>query len=323
MARSSSTRDFAYAAMADTRFDSAVVSPVWFCKTAVLVEMPAASFFCSASRVCRARATAALAASTAARFCTDRELRVTNFNADLVFQLLQTHLRLARFKLRAHLVRLRRAITQRNVDRNAHSLVGCSGIYQRVQSVAVSATWNASRRAATDWRIWTDVRGILRAAQSRSSVVSESIDSGQQRVANSLVADLAIIQIDAQFRKFRAVRQRIFQHVLHRRDRFLRRQVDGGGGNHLRLGEHRVFNRAAKRVLHQQLLQLQVGLRQNQSLLRRGNAVLRAHDLNRRQGSELHLLLIVGKRLLRERQRLLLHFRVFVGKRQIPIKFSI
>ena len=81
---------------AETRFDLAWVRALCCCRTSVVVEAPSAYFFCSASSDWRARSTAAWAAdSTLARFCCKRELRVANFDADFVFNLLQAHLGLA------------------------------------------------------------------------------------------------------------------------------------------------------------------------------------------------------------------------------------
>ena len=60
-------------------------------------------------------------------------------------------------------------------------------------------------------------------------------------------------------------------------------------------------------------------LSHSQRLLIRGHYALRTHNFDRRQGANLHLLFIVGERLLRQGQRFLLHLHVLVGIDQVPI----
>ena len=76
---------------------------------------------------------------------------------------------------------------------------------------------------------------------------------------------------------------------------------------------------AAERVLHEQLLQLQVSQGNRQTLLILGNGALGADNFDRRQAADFHLLLGIGERLVGESQRFLLHPSVLVGVNQIPV----
>src|SRR5450432_552904 len=113
--------------------------------------------------------------------------------------------------------------------------------------------------------------------------------------------------------------QRIVDHVLDGDDRLLVWHLHRRGRNHIGLGQNRIFDAAAERVLHEQLLQLKIVLRHNQILLIRGDRTLRAHHLNRRHRPDLRLALAVVQSLLRVGQRLLLHADVFVSEDQIPV----
>ena len=61
--------------------------------------------------------------------------------------------------------------------------------------------------------------------------------------------------------------KRIVHQVLSRDNRFRRRQFHGRGRNYFGIGQHRVDERAADRILHQQLLQFKISQRQGQGLL--------------------------------------------------------
>ena len=113
--------------------------------------------------------------------------------------------------------------------------------------------------------------------------------------------------------------ERIVHQVLGRDNRLLRRQFHGRGRNDFGIGQHRVDERAAERVLHQQLLQLKIGQRQGQGLLIGGDCALCPDHFDRREGPDFHLLLIVGERLLGESQLLLLNPDVLVGVHQVPV----
>jgi len=67
------------------------------------------------------------------------------------------------------------------------------------------------------------------------------------------------------------------------------------------------------------LLQLQIGLGDDQVLSASGGVRFRAHDFDRRQRPDLDLFPIIGERFLRQRQRTLLHLHVLVGIHQVPI----
>ncbi len=63
------------------------------------------------------------------------------------------------------------------------------------------------------------------------------------------------------FGQLRAMTERVADQILYRYHRFLFRQSHGGGGES-RSGPSQggIFERAAECILHQQLLQLQIGL---------------------------------------------------------------
>ena len=96
--------------------------------------------------------------------------------------------------------------------------------------------------------------------------------------------------------------------------RFLRRNLHCGSGNDFGVRQAGVDQRPTDGVLHQQLLQLEVRLRQSQLLLVTGDGALGAHYLNRRQGADIDLLFGVGQRLLRECQGFVLYPHIFVGE---------
>ncbi len=155
--------------------------------------------------------------------------------------------------------------------------------------------------------------------QSGAAVVREGVQRRQQRVLRGLVRDFAIGQIDASFGEFRTLRERLADEILGRHYWFLVRNLHGVGGNDFGIREHRVNQRAAEGVFHQQLLQFQVRPRRDQVLLPSGFFTLRTDDLDRRERSDLDLLLVVGKCLVGECERTLLHFHVFVGVDQVPV----
>ena len=113
--------------------------------------------------------------------------------------------------------------------------------------------------------------------------------------------------------------QRIVDQVLNRDDGLLLGNLHRRGGDDIGLRQQRIVNAAADRILHEQLLQLQVVLRDDQVLLVGGNDALRTHHLNRRHGAHLRLSFRVFQGLLRIGERLLLHANIFVGEHQIPV----
>ena len=62
------------------------------------------------------------------------KLGVADFDADLVFDLLQAHLGLLIFQFRADLHGLGGAVAQRDVELQANALVGVRGVHQLVES---------------------------------------------------------------------------------------------------------------------------------------------------------------------------------------------
>ena len=65
--------------------------------------------------------------------------------------------------------------------------------------------------------------------------------------------------------------QSLVDQILNGSDRLLLRQLHGRSGDDVCLGQDGIFNTAAERVLHQELLQLQVVLRHDEVLLTRGD----------------------------------------------------
>src|SRR5271169_312177 len=107
--------------------------------------------------------------------------------------------------------------------------------------------------------------------------------------------------------------------ILHGDDGLLLGNQHGGGRNYVSFGKHRIFDAAAKRVLHQQLLKLQVVLRQNQVLPAGGERAFGTDNLNGRHGADLGLALSIVERLLLVGEGLLLHADIFIGVDEIPV----
>ncbi len=68
----------------------------------------------------------------------DIELRIADFDAHLVFELLQAHLGLAVFEFRAHLVSLGGAVAQWNIQSQSQTFIGRGRGNQLVQGRAVT-----------------------------------------------------------------------------------------------------------------------------------------------------------------------------------------
>ncbi len=122
VARSSSMRDFSYAALAETRFDSPVVSVAASCR---IVDLRGESDFqlllIGVQRLAR-QVDGGLRGLHGGAVLLHIKLRVAHFDSHLILQLVLAHLRLAIFEFRAHLVRLRQAIANRNVQCRARRL---------------------------------------------------------------------------------------------------------------------------------------------------------------------------------------------------------
>ena len=76
------------------------------------------------------------------------KLRVADFNPHLIFQLMLTHLRLPVFQFTANLVRLRKAVAQRDGQRQPNALVGRGRVHELVQGAAIAY------RSTIDERWW-------------------------------------------------------------------------------------------------------------------------------------------------------------------------
>src|SRR6202034_663114 len=131
--------------------------------------------------------------------------------------------------------------------------------------------------------------------------------------------EIAAVEIDAGLNQFGAMPQGVIDQVLGWNHLFLRGNVHGRGRNHIRSGQRWILKTARKRILHQQLFQLQIGLRERHQLLILSDGALSAYGFDWRQAADLDLLLRIRKRLLGKRQRLILHAGVLVGIDQIPV----
>ena len=90
-------------------------------------------------------------------------------------------------------------------------------------------------------------------------------------------------------------------------------------GNHGRGGESGIVQVAADRLLHDQLLIFERGLRSNQVLRIAGHAVVGVQHVERRQGADRQLLAVVRGELRRLLQRSLLGLHVFIVGDQLPV----
>ncbi len=134
-----------------------------------------------------------------------------------------------------------------------------------------------------------------------------------------LVADLLAVQLNPRLDKLRPVLQRFIHQLFGWLNLLVFRNFHRRSRNHIGICQRRIVKCAAERVLHDQLFQLQVRLRNRQCLLIGCDRALCPHSFNRREATDLHLLLGVRKGLLREAQRFLLHPQIFIGIDQIPI----
>ena len=152
---------------------------------------------------------------------------------------------------------------------------------------------NSSR--ATVWEAW-----ILVTRQTRGPVKRVQIQRRAQRVLERLTRDLQIGQVDARHRDFGTRLQGLLNQVFNWTDLVLLVESQGVGGNDRRHRQHGISHVLGNGVLHQQLLELKIGLRADQVLFRRGNPALGLQQGNGSQGANPDLLLIVGERFLRQ-----------------------
>ena len=93
------------------------------------------------------------------------------------------------------------------------------------------------------------------------------------------------------------------------------------GGHDARLGDRRAGHAiAAQRILENGFLLQNPRLGDGQILLGAGQLGLGAHDLDRRQRPDLHLLLVVAEQLVIQIHRLLFHPGVFIEAHQVPVQ---
>ena len=108
--------------------------------------------------------------------------------------------------------------------------------------------------------------------------------------------------------------------MLYGRQVLLSGNLNGIRGNDLRLNNCGVIGQAAGQcVLDHQLLKLKVGSGGDEGLLGGGDGTLGAHYVQRRQGADFHLLLIVRQRFLRQGKRTLFYLKIFIGIYQVPV----
>src|SRR5438270_680039 len=88
-----------------------------------------------------------------------RKLGVADVNANLVLELLKAQLGLAIFQLRAHMISLRRSITDGDAHGDAGAFIGRRAVKQISQSAAEARGWSTDGNAAKD--------GVKRSAKQR------------------------------------------------------------------------------------------------------------------------------------------------------------
>ena len=257
------------------------------------------------------------------------KLGLADFDAHPIFGLLQSHLALPVFQFTADLERLSGAVAQRDVELQAHALIGSRGVDELIEGRTVACARHERRLsqggigrgggAKPLGGVLTDIRRILGAAQPRAAIIGEGIEGRQHSAAQSLVAEVLAAQLDARLDEFWPMAESIVDEVLGRLNLLIFRNFHGGRRNHVGSGESGIMKGPAERVLHDQLLQLKVGLGHRQSLLVRSHGAFRAHRFNRRQTADFDLFLRVGQCLLGECQRFFFHSLIFVGVDKIPI----
>src|SRR5262245_56334083 len=115
------------------------------------------------------------------------------------------------------------------------------------------------------------------------------------------------------------MRERLIEQVLNRYYWFLFRDGHRVGWNYRRRCQNGISEIPRQGILRQELLQLQVGLGDDQILLARRNFALCSHNFNWGERSNFYLLTIVRERTLRKRNRPLLCLNIFVRIYQVPI----
>ena len=113
--------------------------------------------------------------------------------------------------------------------------------------------------------------------------------------------------------------QRVGDQILRGLHLFVFWQFHGRSGDHFRSSQRLIAQGAAERILHEQLLQLQVGEGNRQGLLVLRHRALGAHHFDGGQAANLDLLLGIGESLVGESQRFLLYANVLVRVDQIPV----
>src|SRR5712692_231744 len=124
----------------------------WFCSTRVEVDAPSAYFFCSASRDCRARSTAAWAEATLARFCCTPNCALRT-SIRTWFSICRRRNWACRYSNSDRTCVACGAIAEGDIERDARAFVGSAGIDELVQRATV-ADWADRGCGATKW--WRD-----------------------------------------------------------------------------------------------------------------------------------------------------------------------
>src|SRR5579862_973571 len=107
--------------------------------------------------------------------------------------------------------------------------------------------------------------------------------------------------------------------VLNRRNALGLGNTHGVGWNDGGGGENGVAEISRNGILDQKFLQLKFVLGEKQILVGGSFLTLGTHDLHGSDGTDLHLLTIVGESFFRQFQGALFHFDIFISIDQIPI----
>ena len=167
VARSSSMRDFSYAAIAETRLDSLVAKTDWFCKTSVLVEAPRFNFFCSASSDLMTQFYRGLRRYDSGPVLHHLELGVAHLDANLVFDLLLDASAPDGIPVPRALAERRRCGYESECSGQADALVRrarvdqliqCSGVTNRSRQLGSRSCRRGRDRTRAETQL-TDVRG--------------------------------------------------------------------------------------------------------------------------------------------------------------------
>ena len=226
----------------------------------------------------------------------ERILLADDIHADLNVELLEHHLRLAIFNLRARLIGLRGAIAEGDVHGELDTLIRTAAVEEVAEDRAVTGrlqgrTSSGYTEGLEDDRVaeWADS-----APQALRTVKSLNVKHGQQTVFHRLQGDFVDLQVQGRLFHIGAIGfgfadQLIDGHVLLGGFG----EADAIGGNDGGVGKGRVVEVAGDGLLHDELLVLESVLRGDQRLLVAGHLALGVDHVEGRHAADLELLLVV------------------------------